>query len=94
MRRAARQDDNHQEIVQALRRAGWFVADMSGLGSGAPDLLACRGGVWRPIEIKDGNKSLSERKLTPDQVKWHSDALVQGGGRVAIVTSVEEAFRL
>lgn len=42
-RRACRVDDNHGAVRNALRKAGAFVADTSGAGSGFPDLVvACR----------------------------------------------------
>jgi len=40
------------------------------------------------LEVKDGNKPPSERKLTPDQVKWHES----WRGQKAIVMSVEESL--
>jgi hypothetical protein len=41
------------------------------------------------MEIKDGSLPPSHRRLTPDQVKWHTE---WKGWRVAVVTSVEEAL--
>lgn len=75
MRRAARTDANHAEIVDALRAAGCWVLDLSAVGKGCPDLLV-HGPVhpWSLVlvEIKDGKKSASRRVLTPAQIKFHA----------------------
>ena len=39
MRRAARTDSNHEEIVKALRAVGATVQSLAGVGHGVPDLL-------------------------------------------------------
>jgi hypothetical protein len=64
MRRAAKVDGNHGAIVEALRKLGIWVRSTAALGDGFPDLL-----VWfrqfHLIELKDGAKPPSARKLTP-----------------------------
>jgi hypothetical protein len=42
------------------------------------------------LEVKDGTKPPSARKLTPCQIEWHQKWL----GQAAIVSSVEEAIAL
>ena len=94
MRRAAKVDANHAEIVAALRSAGCGVLDLSAVGKGCPDLL-----VHPPefpanrmaflMEIKDGKKPPSARKLTPAQVKFHAE----WKGWVYTVTNAEEALK-
>lgn len=93
MRRAARTDENHAEIVNALRDIGCSVLDLSGVGKGCPDLLVtpptfpeCRMAVL--MEIKDGCKVRSARKLTKAQEKFHRE----WKGWIYTVTSVEEAL--
>lgn len=89
MRRAAKKDRNHPEIVAALRKVGCNVLDLGAVGKGCPDLLVERGTVMWLMEVKDGKRPPSERKLTPDQVEFH-----QKWGRVVfVVTSVEEAIK-
>lgn len=88
LRRAAKVDDNQAEIVAALRRAGCSVCILSGVGKGCPDLAVGRGGVTYMLEIKDGRKTPSARKLTPDEQAWH-DAW---RGHAAVVNSVDEAL--
>ena len=93
MRRAAKVDANHAEIAKALRAAGCGVVDMAPMGKGVPDLLvhaptfpACRMPVF--LEIKDGNKPPSKRKLTPAQVKFHAE----WKGWVFVVENVDQAL--
>lgn len=88
MRRAAKKDRNHPEIVKALRGAGCKVLDLGAVGNGCPDLLVNRGPETRFLEVKDGKKPPSARKLTPDQVEFHRE----WEGRVFVVTSVDEAL--
>lgn len=61
---AHRTDANQTEIVSAFRRLGWFVAITSALGEGFPDLVIAKRRVTAVVEIKDGSKPPSERKLT------------------------------
>ena len=93
MRRAAKVDANHRQIRTALRQVGWTVHDLSGAGNGIPDLLCLKAGRVAFVEVKDGSKVPSARKLTPDQVALH-EAFTAAGTPVHIVTSVEEAIRL
>lgn len=67
-----RTDRNHAEVMRDLRRLGYRVEDLSQLGGGVPDLLIgtqCR--RLALVEVKDGRKPPSERKLTSSQVQWH-----------------------
>lgn len=87
-RQAARVDANQAEIVAALRKAGAKVEHMHAMGGGFPDLLVMWRGVLTLLEVKDGNKPPSARKLTPDQVKWHAE----WKECVFVVESVEQAL--
>ncbi len=88
MRRAARVDDNHAEIVSALRKAGCSVLSLATIGHGAPDILVGRAGRCYALEIKDGSKPPSARRLTDDEWKFR-DAW---RGHYAVVESVEQAL--
>lgn len=90
--RAAKIDANQPQIVDALRKAGCRVCITSSFGGGLPDLLV--GFPNREIalvEVKDGSKPPSARKLTPDQVKFHAEWY---GWPLFVVTSVDEALGL
>ena len=63
-------DANHAEVVEAFRRLGFAVADLSRLGSGIPDLAISRAGRTALVEVKDGDKPPSARKLTPDEERF------------------------
>ena len=88
MRHAARTDANHAEIRDALRAAGCSVADTGSAGDGFPDLVVGLRSRNFLLEIKDGKKPPSARKLTDDQVKFHG----AWRGQVHVVTSVQEAI--
>ncbi len=89
MRRAARTDNNHAEIVAALRSVGAGVCDLSAVGKGCPDLLVAYRGRWLTVEVKDGSKPPSARKLTAEQQKWHAAHPAQ----VHVVKNVDEALQ-
>lgn len=90
MRKIARRDDNHAEIVAAFRKLGCSVLDLAAVGSGCPDLLLGRGGKDRLVEVKDCDKPPSARKLTEDQARFHA---LWNGRPVAIVENLEDVER-
>ncbi len=65
MRRAGRVDANQASIVEVLRFVGASVAITSGAGDGFPDLLVGWMGETHLLEVKDGAKRPSKRRLTP-----------------------------
>lgn len=83
-------DTNQSQIVRALRRIGCTVTDLSAVGGGCPDLLVGRNGVNYLLEVKDGSKPPSARKLTPHQVQWHDG----WRGQKAVVKTVDEAVEV
>jgi Holliday junction resolvase len=93
MRRKARTDTNHAEISQAFRQLGWSVVDCSRAGSGFPDLLVAKNGVMKLVEVKDGLKPPSARKLTEDEAAFHQRMLA-AGCPVVIVLSLEDVAAL
>lgn len=90
MRRAAKIDANHHEIVDALRKVGASVHSLAAVGCGVPDLLVGYHGLTHLLEVKDGSKPPSARKLTKDQQDWHRD---WRGADVYVVTSVDDALK-
>ena len=91
MRRAARIDANQEQVVSALRAAGATVQSLAGVGKGVPDLLVGFQGKTLLMEVKDGRKTPSERRLTEDQVRWHG---AWRGGPLAVVDGVDAALRM
>ena len=90
MRRANRIDDNQSIIVEALRKSGAYVRIVT-MGHGVPDLLVGYKGYTLLLEVKDGNKSPSQRKLTGAEQKFFNEWT---GGILAIVESVEDALAI
>ena len=88
-RYAAKVDDNQDEIVAALRGVGASVLLLHRVGEGCPDTLVGFRGDDFLIEIKDGNKIPSARKLTKHQVKFHAE---WRGSPVHVVKNVDEAL--
>lgn len=93
MRYAARVDDNHADIVKSLQRIGVYVVDCSHVGEGFPDLMCFYRARVTLIEIKDGEKPPSRRKLTPAQTIFHAEVMAKGC-KVHVVESVDDAIRL
>lgn len=88
MRRRGRRDGNHRDLVRALRQIGASVQDLADVGGGCPDLLVGLAGRTVLLEVKDGNRPPSERRLTVPEEEW-IDAW--RGGPVAVVENLAEA---
>jgi len=86
--RIARVDDNQKAIVRYLRDMGVSVAVTSATGKGFPDLVCGFKGKNILLELKDGNKPISQQVLTPEQRIWHHD----WKGQVTIINSAEAAW--
>jgi hypothetical protein len=93
MRRAARRDSNEGDIIKAMREAGAYVKVIN--DEGLFDLLVSHGpeGKRRTllIEVKDGAKPPSARRLTDAEQKFHDE---WPGSDLYIVNSVDEALAL
>lgn len=85
---AKRIDSNQNSIVKALRDHGATVRVVS-QGDGLPDLLVGYKGETALLEVKDGDKFPSQRKLTTAEQKFFDE---WRGGILVIVNSVEEAL--
>jgi hypothetical protein len=86
--RAAKVDTNHASISRALRSAGALVQSLAMVGGGVPDLLCAFRGVLYLLEVKDGAKVPSRKRLTPREHAWHA----VWEGYVAIVDGPEAAL--
>jgi len=85
-RRAARTDKNQEAIVKGLRQMGaevWFIKEPC-------DLLIRYRDQFFIVEIKDGSKPPSQRKLTPQQVEFFATPC----SRQAVCTNLDEAIAL
>lgn len=90
MRRAARIDENQALIVKALRGCGAYVRFLSE-GNGLPDLLVGYNGQTILMEVKDGRKVPSARKLTDLEAEFFQN---WKGGKLFVVTSVDQALSI
>lgn len=88
MRRAAKVDANQAQLVADLRKMGCTVVPLHAVGGGVPDLLVGFQGRNVLLEVKDGRKPPSKRKLTDDQVEFHDG----WRGQVAVVANVKDAL--
>lgn len=91
MRRAAKVDANQKKVVKSLRGIpGVTVAITSQLGEGFPDFIVGYRGFNYMIELKDGDKVKSAKKLTEDEGKFHKE----WKGQVTVCESFDEIFKL
>lgn len=88
MRRAARKDANHNEIAAALRQIGCSVHELHQAGDGISDLLVGYRGRNVLIEVKDGNKPVSARNLTPAQLIFRAE----WRGQYDVAETVDQAI--
>ena len=81
-------DDNHQEIMDCFRAHGFSVFDTARLPKFV-DLVAGKWGRNYLIEVKDGSKPKSARKLTEHEQDLHDDWL----GEIHIIESVSDVVK-
>ena len=89
MRTAARKDDNHNEVVKVFNSLGWAVLDISQLKN-CCDAFVSKSGITVAVEIKDGSKPPSKRKLTEGELKFKN----RWKGKYAIIESVDDVLSL
>ena len=91
-----RTDSNQKEIVKTFRYLGARVVITSMVGGGFTDAVVQ---YWYPnrrchnletmlVEIKDGSRIPSERKLTPEQIEFHAKFVCH------IVETVRDVYEL
>ena len=86
-----RTDRNHSEIINAIRKIpNISVFSTHEVGKGFPDIVIGYKGINYLIEIKDGNKPPSARKLTDAELQFHSN----WKGQIKIVNNLDEVLNL
>jgi hypothetical protein len=83
-----RTDATQKDVVKALRAIGCSVAVTSSLGKGFPDIVCALRGRTVLMEIKDGSKPPSARKLTPDEERFRQ----AWRGEYVVVLSAQDAI--
>ena len=73
-----------------MRRHGASVGITSSTGQGFVDVVVGFCGINRLVEIKDGEKQRSSRKLTKDEREFH----MKWGGSAAVIDNTAEALDL
>lgn len=87
MRTAAKKDANHNSITDVLNAYGITTHDVHQL-KGFCDVICKRGFVNELVEIKDGSKPPSARKLTPDEISFHE----KWGWQVHVIETEDQAI--
>lgn len=85
MKQAARVDENHKIIVDALRKAGRSVLSLHQIGHGCPDILVGHHGVNYLLEIKVKGGELNEV-----QEQFHTS----WKGQKAVIFTIDEALKI
>jgi hypothetical protein len=86
VRRAAKVDGNHPEIVEGLRAMGLYVQSLAAVGDGCPDLLIGAGEHRNVLlEVKVPGK-----QLNAIQKVWHRDYT----GTAHVVWSLADAIEV
>jgi len=91
MKYGVKKDANHNEVVDALKKAGAYVLDMSHVGRGFPDLIVGFQSKTILMEIKNSKTSYGKKGLNKNQLKWKEHWL---GGAYCVVDSPEAALRM
>lgn len=91
--RAYKKDANHGEIGDGLRKLGWSVLDLAQYGVSV-DYAVSKPGFAALLEVKDGNKPASARKLTEKEQKlrdnWEGPYVVA----ISLIDAIEQLSKL
>lgn len=92
MRHTHRLDANHRSLRRVAEQVGWLWLDCAQTGLGV-DALLIKGGRIVVAEIKDGQKPMSQQKLTPHEKLVHA-RLKAHGITVEILTSEADVIAM
>ncbi|MDH3376437.1 MAG: hypothetical protein OEQ39_05650 [Gammaproteobacteria bacterium] len=67
--RQSRRDANHKEIVDYARSIGFSVLEVHSIAGGLDLVVGIFNRIDQRVEIKDGSKVPSQRKLTPSEME-------------------------
>ncbi len=90
MKRAARIDSNHAEIVLALRGRGASVLSLAPMGRGVPDLAVSVAGYTFLAEIKAHNAGT----IAGEPNEAQRDFMAAWDGPVVVIRSLEDVGRV
>lgn len=78
-------DDNEPDIIKALTEVGAVVVQLEH----PADLLVGSRGRWYLLEVKDGNKPPSRRKLTDNQIVFSKRCQIDRLPFAVVMTPIE-----
>lgn len=84
--RKARKDGNHTEIVEYFRKNGCSVLDIAQLKN-CCDIFVSKNGQTVAIEIKDGSRCKSQRKMSDGELTFRDN----WQGLYKLVESIDDA---
>ena len=88
----ARKDANHNIITKHLQKNGCLVLDCSPLKN-MFDILVGYKGKWFVMEIKDGEKPPSKRKITDGEIKCMENCK-KHGNKYYVVLDENQAWNI
>lgn len=95
MRRAARVDANHGDVVKAFKKLGCEVLSLASLGKGVPDLLVSAQGVNWLVEVKapKGERNEAQEAFAERWKGGHSIVRDENGAAMVVAMMREWAVR-
>lgn len=90
--RVCRVDANQKKIVEALRNAGASVKLVHTVKNFCDAIVAYNSSIYI-VEIKDGTKSASTKKLTPGE-QGYKDEIESRGCAYHVVENVRQALEM
>ena len=88
----SRVDKNQADIVACFRKLGWYVKHVHDVKAMC-DIMILKHGRVVAVEIKDGRKPPSKRKLSPGEEQFR-DAWVINGGEWWLVETLDDVLKL
>lgn len=86
-----RTDANHKQIIDAIRKIPSIsVYSTHMVGKGFPDIVIGYKGINYLVEIKDGAKTKSQKKLTEDEIRFHQSWF----GQIIVCECVKDVLKL
>ena len=86
-----RTDSNHKEIIDCCRKIPSIsVFSTHMVGKGFPDIVIGYKGLNYLVEIKDGKKSKSQKKLTDDEISFHE----LWKGQIIVAENINDIMRM
>jgi len=86
-----RTDANHKQIIDAIKKIpSLSVFSTHMVGKGFPDIVIGYKGINYLVEIKDGKKTKSQKKLTEDEIRFHQSWF----GQIIVCECVQDVYVL